>query len=125
MQRLIVSAAFVACLLAPFTILAAEPLELQWWHAMTAINADRVNKIATDSSASQTAYKIVPVFKGSYTETMKAGIAAYRAGTAPHIIHESANMKSCDDRSGFLHSREPLKSKRSVQTWRKHHRDSR
>jgi sn-glycerol 3-phosphate transport system substrate-binding protein len=53
---------------------------------MTAVNADRVNKIAADFNASQTAYKIVPVFKGSYAETMNAGVAAYRAGNAPHII---------------------------------------
>ena len=59
---------------------------MQWWHAMTSVNADRVNKIAADFNASQTAYKIVPVFKGSYAETMNAGIAAYRAGNAPHII---------------------------------------
>src|SRR5437016_2296919 len=36
--------------------------------------------------ASQSAHKVVPVFKGSYAETMTAGIAAYRAGNAPHII---------------------------------------
>jgi sn-glycerol 3-phosphate transport system substrate-binding protein len=65
---------------------AAEPVELQWWHAMTSVNADRVNKIAADFNASQTAYKILPVFKGSYAETMNAGIAAYRAGNAPNII---------------------------------------
>jgi sn-glycerol 3-phosphate transport system substrate-binding protein len=64
----------------------AEPIELQWWHAMTAVNADRVNKIAADFNGSQTAYNIVPVFKGSYAETMNAGVAAYRAGNAPHVI---------------------------------------
>ena len=26
------------------------------------------------------------MFKGSYSETMNAGVAAYRAGNAPHII---------------------------------------
>jgi sn-glycerol 3-phosphate transport system substrate-binding protein len=38
----------------------AEPIELQWWHAMTSVNADRVNKIAADFNASQAAYKVVP-----------------------------------------------------------------
>ena len=86
MKRAIVSAALVACVAAPIATAATEPLELQWWHAMTAVNADRVNKIAADFNASQTAYKIMPVFKGSYAETMNAGVAAYRAGNAPHII---------------------------------------
>ena len=84
MKRTIIGAALAAWLAVP--AVAAEPLELQWWHAMTAVNADRVNKIAADFNASQTAYKIVPVFKGSYAETMTAGVAAYRAGNAPHII---------------------------------------
>jgi hypothetical protein len=31
-------------------------------------------------------YKVVPTFKGSYADTMNAGIAAFRAGNAPHIM---------------------------------------
>jgi sn-glycerol 3-phosphate transport system substrate-binding protein len=65
---------------------SADRIELQWWHAMTAANAKVVNKIADDFNASQSEYKVVPVFKGSYAETMNAGIAAYRAGKAPDII---------------------------------------
>ena len=80
------AALHAACLSAPLAAALAEPIELQWWHAMTSVNADRVNKIAADFNASQGAYKIIPVFKGSYSETMNAGVAAYRAGNAPHII---------------------------------------
>ena len=50
------------------------------------LSVEPYNKIAADFNASQTAYKIVPVFKGTYAETMNAGVAAYRAGNAPHII---------------------------------------
>jgi sn-glycerol 3-phosphate transport system substrate-binding protein len=64
----------------------ADPIELQWWHAMTSVNADRINKIAADFNASQSDYKVVPVFKGSYAETMTGAIAAYRAGNAPDIV---------------------------------------
>jgi sn-glycerol 3-phosphate transport system substrate-binding protein len=81
-----VAAAVAASLIVVLAEAGAEPIELQWWHAMTAVNADRVNKIAADFNASQAAYKMVPVFKGSYAETMNAGVAAYRAGNAPHII---------------------------------------
>jgi sn-glycerol 3-phosphate transport system substrate-binding protein len=83
---MIAAVVLAAWLSAPLAKAIAEPIELQWWHAMTAVNADRVNKIAADFNASQDAYKIVPVFKGSYAETMNAGVAAYRAGNAPHII---------------------------------------
>lgn len=65
---------------------AADPIELQWWHAMTAVNADVVNKIAAEYNAAQPDYKVVPVFKGSYAETMTAAIAAFRAGNPPHIV---------------------------------------
>ena len=64
----------------------AEPIELQWWHAMTAVNGERVNKIAADFNATQSDYKVTPVFKGSYAETMTGAIAAFRAGNAPHIV---------------------------------------
>ena len=60
--------------------------ELQWWHAMTGGNNDVVNKLAADFNASQTEYKVVPSFKGGYADTMNAGIAAFRAGNAPHIM---------------------------------------
>src|SRR4051795_4459676 len=60
--------------------------ELQWWHAMTGGNNDIVNKLAEEFNASQPDYKIVPSYKGSYPDTMNAGIAAFRAGNAPHIM---------------------------------------
>src|SRR5438045_9464591 len=65
---------------------AQAATEIQWWHAMTGGNNDIVNKLADDFNASQPDYKVVPTFKGSYPDTMNAGIAAFRAGTAPHII---------------------------------------
>ncbi len=65
---------------------SADTTELQWWHAMTAANAEMVNKIAADFNAAQNEYKVVPVFKGTYAETMNAGVAAYRAGKPPDII---------------------------------------
>jgi sn-glycerol 3-phosphate transport system substrate-binding protein len=71
-------------------VLAATPahavIELQWWHAMTGGNNEVVVKLANDFNASQSEYKVVPTYKGSYPDTMNAGIAAFRAGNAPHIM---------------------------------------
>ena len=53
---------------------------------MTSANAAVVNQIAADFNAAQSTYKVTPVFKGSYAETMNAGIAAFRAGKAPAIL---------------------------------------
>src|SRR5690606_26456596 len=45
-----------------------------------------VGSIAERFNASQSDYKVVPVFKGNYDETLSAGIAAFRAGNPPHIL---------------------------------------
>src|SRR5919198_661156 len=60
--------------------------EIQWWHAMTGGNNDVIVKLANDFNASQSDYKVIPTYKGGYADTMNAGIAAFRAGNAPHIM---------------------------------------
>jgi sn-glycerol 3-phosphate transport system substrate-binding protein len=65
---------------------ALAQVEIQWWHAMTGGNNDVVVKLTDEFNASQKDYKVVPTFKGSYPDTMNAGIAAFRAGNAPHIM---------------------------------------
>ena len=64
----------------------AAPIEIQWWHSMTGALGDQVNDIANKFNASQTAYKVVPVYKGGYAESMTAAVAAYRSGKAPDIV---------------------------------------
>ncbi|HEX3954809.1 MAG TPA: sn-glycerol-3-phosphate ABC transporter substrate-binding protein UgpB [Stellaceae bacterium] len=80
------AATFMLAFAAMLQTAAADPIELQWWHAMTAVNGERINKIAADFNAMQSDYKVTPVFKGSYAETMTGAIAAYRAGSAPAIV---------------------------------------
>ena len=76
----------VACAALGFSSASFAQTEIQWWHAMTGALNDRVNDFAKDFNASQKDYKVVPVFKGSYPETLAAAIAASRAGNAPHIV---------------------------------------
>ena len=75
-----------ASLLATTSTFALAQTEIRWWHAMTGANNEVVNKLAEDFNASQKDYKVVPSFKGSYADALTAGIAAYRAGDAPHIL---------------------------------------
>jgi sn-glycerol 3-phosphate transport system substrate-binding protein len=65
---------------------AMAQTEIQWWHSMGGALGEWINDLATDFNKSQTEYKIVPTFKGSYDESMTAAIAAFRAGNAPHIL---------------------------------------
>jgi sn-glycerol 3-phosphate transport system substrate-binding protein len=71
-------------------LLAALPayaqVEIQWWHSMSGQHNEKINEIANGFNASQKEYKIVPIYKGSYPESMTAAIAAFRAGNAPHIL---------------------------------------
>ncbi|MBG6071006.1 MULTISPECIES: sn-glycerol-3-phosphate ABC transporter substrate-binding protein UgpB [unclassified Polaromonas] len=60
--------------------------EVQWWHAMSGPLGEWVNDLAKDFNASQTDYKVVPTFKGTYDEAMTAATAAFRSGNAPHIL---------------------------------------
>jgi len=60
--------------------------EIQWWHAMTGANNDRVNAFAKRFNESQSDYKVTAVFKGSYPEAMAGAIAAYRSGNAPALL---------------------------------------
>jgi sn-glycerol 3-phosphate transport system substrate-binding protein len=83
MNRKSVIAAF-AFALAAFG--AQAQTEIQWWHSMPGALGDKVNELANKFNASQKDYKVVPVFKGTYPESMTAAIAAYRAGNAPHIL---------------------------------------
>lgn len=77
------AAATVAAL---FAVPAQAQVEIQWWHSMGGALGEWVNDLAKDFNAQQKDYKVVPVFKGTYDESMTAAIAAFRAGNAPHIL---------------------------------------
>ena len=65
---------------------ARAETEIQWWHAMGGALGEWVGDLAKGFNESQKEYKVVPTFKGSYPETLTAGIAAFRAGNAPDIL---------------------------------------
>ena len=76
----------LAAAVAMAAVSAQAQTEIQWWHSMGGALGEWVNDLAKDFNASQKEYKVVPTFKGSYSEGMTAAIAAYRAGNAPHIL---------------------------------------
>jgi len=86
MSILRAGAAGIAALMLAGSTASAEPIEIQWWHAMGGQLGDKVNQIASDFNKTQSDYKIVPVYKGTYTETLTQAIAAFRAGQQPDIV---------------------------------------
>jgi sn-glycerol 3-phosphate transport system substrate-binding protein len=65
---------------------AQATTDIPFWHAMESALGEQLNQIVKDFNASQSDYRIVPVFKGTYDQTLAAGIAAYRSGNAPAIL---------------------------------------
>src|SRR6266481_6130674 len=85
MTRILLSSVAAAAMLASASGAQAQT-EIQLWHAMGGKLGETVNEIAEGFNKTQTDYKLVPVYKGSYTDTMTAVIAASRAKQAPHIV---------------------------------------
>src|SRR5215475_16233686 len=65
---------------------ARAVVEIQWWHAMGGELGEKLEKVASDFNATQSDFKVVPVFKGSYPEAMTGAIAAFRARQNPAIL---------------------------------------
>jgi sn-glycerol 3-phosphate transport system substrate-binding protein len=86
MHRSLISVALASTLTLGIASPALAQTEIQWWHAMGGALGEWVNDLAKGFNASQTEYKVVPVYKGTYDESMTAAIAAFRAGNAPHIL---------------------------------------
>jgi sn-glycerol 3-phosphate transport system substrate-binding protein len=79
----------VAILIAMITLVGAaiaQPITIEFWHAMSGKNGQVTQDVVDKFNASQTQYKVNAVFKGSYPDTLNAGIAAFRAGQAPAIL---------------------------------------
>ena len=76
----------LAAALFGFALTASAQTEIQFWHSMTGALGDRVSDLAKRFNDSQKDYKVVPVFKGTYPESMAALVAATRAGNPPHVV---------------------------------------
>src|ERR1043166_6602599 len=60
--------------------------EIHWWHAMSGQLGKHLEKLAGDFNASQAEYRIIPAYKGNYTETVTASIFAFRSRSQPAIV---------------------------------------
>jgi sn-glycerol 3-phosphate transport system substrate-binding protein len=83
LQFATVVAAFV------FASPAQAVTDINWWHAMSGELGRQLEKLAADFNASQSEYRIVPSYKGNYTETVTAAIFAFRSRSQPAIVQVS------------------------------------
>ena len=68
------------------SIAAYAQTEVHFWHAFTGRLGELVAAQVEDFNASQNQYNVVQSHKGNYSETLNAGIAAFRAGEQPQIL---------------------------------------
>jgi sn-glycerol 3-phosphate transport system substrate-binding protein len=77
--------------IAAVAVLALAPpaqaaTEIQLWHAMSGELGRQLGRLTADFNASQSDYRIVPSYKGNYTETVTAAIFAFRSRSQPAIV---------------------------------------
>ncbi len=84
-RKLKLGAGMVASCLAWSTGAYAQT-EIHWWHAFTGRLGELVAEQVEKFNSSQSDYVVVASHKGNYSETLNAGIAAFRAGEQPHIL---------------------------------------
>ena len=82
MTKLTTSTALLLAMAAP----AAAQTQIDFWHAFTGRLGELVDAQVADFNASQSDYEVVAAHKGNYSETLNAGIAAFRAGEQPDVL---------------------------------------
>ena len=79
-------AALVAALAGSAALPAQAATQIDFWHAFTGRLGELVAEQVETFNASQDTYEVVASHKGNYSETLNAGIAAFRAGEQPHVL---------------------------------------
>ena len=82
MLRILFLFLFCHCLFAG----QAKPLDIIFWHSLSGQLGQELKDIAEQFNASQPEYRIVPIFKGEYRDTLTAFASAFRAGLPPDLI---------------------------------------
>ncbi|MCC5985189.1 MAG: sn-glycerol-3-phosphate ABC transporter substrate-binding protein UgpB [Rhodobacteraceae bacterium] len=80
---------FGACLAATTALTpvwAHAEVSVNWWHAMGGELGELLEGVAEAFNESQDQFRVVPSYRGTYTETMTGAIAAFRANQQPHIL---------------------------------------
>ncbi|CAN5610438.1 sn-glycerol-3-phosphate ABC transporter substrate-binding protein UgpB [soil metagenome] len=65
---------------------ATAQTNVELWHGLGEPLGGMLESIVAAFNASQDDYVVTPAYRGTYTETLVAAIAASRAGNAPHIV---------------------------------------
>ncbi len=76
----------IALLASSLLSTAQAATEIHWWHAFQGRLGELLTEQVETYNGSQDKYQVVASHKGNYSETLNAGIAAFRAKEQPHIL---------------------------------------
>jgi len=65
---------------------AQQKTVIEFWHGLPQPLGGQLEQVVKGYNDSQDKVQVNATFKGNYPETMQAAIAAFRAGTAPHVV---------------------------------------
>lgn len=65
---------------------ADGPVEIDFWHAMSAVNGDVLNGLVRQYNQSQDRVHVNATFKGTYDESLDAYLTALRSGDLPNLV---------------------------------------
>jgi sn-glycerol 3-phosphate transport system substrate-binding protein len=85
LPKWMLTATLIVLMIFPASVLA-EQITINWWFAHGGRLGEKVQSIVADFNSMQSKYKVVATYKGNYSDTMMAGIAAFRAKQHPHIL---------------------------------------
>lgn len=69
--------------------LVAKPVDLVFWHSFAGDLSVEFNQLVQGFNHEQSSYRIKPVYKGEYTESLTSFSTAFRAGQPPAMIQTS------------------------------------
>ena len=73
------------CVLLPLSVIA-QTQDIILWHSMAGQLGEELERLAQEFNHSQTAYRVKPVYKGDYMESLTSFAAAFRAKNPPNLI---------------------------------------
>jgi sn-glycerol 3-phosphate transport system substrate-binding protein len=65
---------------------ATSPVEITFWHSMTAANEETLERMVSEFNAFQDKVRVNSIFQGSYSETLDKYVTAVRGGDLPEIV---------------------------------------
>jgi len=83
-RRALLAVGLCAALVAAPHARAAQ--EIRLWHAMKGAAAAELERLAAQFNAAQAEYRVLPVYKGSYEETLAEALATRKESGGPDIV---------------------------------------